>query len=310
LTNTCPSGFTCSLNKNSVVISPGITDSSTTITLTLSSGATGTYSFSVTATSSSYTGTGSASYVISSTTITKTTFNIHVQNSSQKSLSGADVLLIATFPAGGTVPWEGYTDANGNITLSVPIDQLPIISWSVTLSGYVTQSGSGSPPSIVTMSKGGTGGTTNQINFKTGWNMFSLPLDATINSDYIRSQCGSTNKIWNYNPVSQLYEEAIQILPGKGYWFKVNSVCTVSVTGSDVQSIPGLKVGWNQVGTFSQTVTFNTVKGNCNVLSGPWKYNPVSLLYESSTTLDPSYGYWVKVSSNCDIGYGGPPPPP
>jgi hypothetical protein len=131
--------------------------------------------------------------------------------------------------------------------------------------------------------------------------MFSLPLNTTLSTDYIRSQCGSQNKIWNYNSVSQLYEEAIQILPGKGYWFKVDSACTVSVTGSNVQSIPDLKAGWNQIGAFSQSFNFNDIKGNCNILSGPWKYNPVSLLYESSTTLDPSYGYWIKVSSDCKL---------
>jgi hypothetical protein len=65
---TCPSEFTCSLSKTSVTISPGITDSSTTISVTSPSTASkGTYTFKVKATNSGatdYFGEGSANYVI------------------------------------------------------------------------------------------------------------------------------------------------------------------------------------------------------------------------------------------------------
>ena len=67
LTNTCPSGFTCSLSSSSLTISPGST-SSTSISVTSSSSSSpGTYTFSVTATNnadSTKRGTGSASYVV------------------------------------------------------------------------------------------------------------------------------------------------------------------------------------------------------------------------------------------------------
>jgi hypothetical protein len=64
----CPSGWTCSLSQNSVTISPGSTDSSTTISITSpSTASSGTYSFTVRATNSgatSYYGEGSGNYVI------------------------------------------------------------------------------------------------------------------------------------------------------------------------------------------------------------------------------------------------------
>ena len=66
LSNNCPSGWTCSRNRNSVIVSPQTTNSTATISVTPpSSVGTGSYSFTVTATSSSYTGAGSASYTVS-----------------------------------------------------------------------------------------------------------------------------------------------------------------------------------------------------------------------------------------------------
>ena len=64
----CPSGWTCSLSKSSVTVSPGNTDSSTAISITSPSTATAeTYTFKVRATNnaeSSYWGEGSGDYTI------------------------------------------------------------------------------------------------------------------------------------------------------------------------------------------------------------------------------------------------------
>jgi hypothetical protein len=69
----CPSGFTCTLSKNSVTISPGSTDSSTNISVKSSpTTPTGTYTFTVRATNSaatSYYGSGSATYVVTVPTV-------------------------------------------------------------------------------------------------------------------------------------------------------------------------------------------------------------------------------------------------
>ena len=273
LTNTCPSGWTCSLNKNSVAISPGSTDSSTTITVTSSSSATsGTYSFSVTATSSSYTGTGSANYVIGGTTNQCSDGTTYGQCSSNK---------------------PKYCD-NGNLvdkcsskSCGCPIGQ----TCNTTSDTCYTPSGN------------------IQINLKPGWNMFSVPVNTSLNVNDIKTQCGTTNPVWHYNPSSSLYESVTQVQPGYGYWLKVSNNCYIQVSGNNIESLPELKAGWNQVGALSQSVNFNDVKGNCNVLGGPWKYNPVTLRYELASTLDPSYGYWVRVSNNCNLNAGGSPPP-
>jgi len=131
--------------------------------------------------------------------------------------------------------------------------------------------------------------------------MFSVPVNTNLNVNDIKTQCGTTNPIWHYNPSSSLYESVTQVQPGYGYWLKVSNNCYIQVSGNNIESLPELKVGWNQVGALSQSVNFNDVKGNCNVLGGPWKYNPTTLLYESSTKLEPGYGYWIKVESNCRL---------
>jgi hypothetical protein len=272
LTNTCPSGWTCSLNKNSVVISPGITDSSTTTVTSPSSATSGTYSFSVTATSNSYTGTGSANYVIGGIANQCSDGTAYGQCSSNK---------------------PKYCD-NGNLvdrcsskSCGCPTGQ----NCNTTSDTCYTPSGN------------------IQINLKPGWNMFSVPVNTNLNVNDIKTQCGTTNPVWHYNPSSSLYESATQVQPGYGYWLKVSNNCYIQVSGNNIESLPELKAGWNQVGALSQSVNFNDVKGNCNVLGGPWKYNPVTLRYELASILDPGYGYWVRVSSNCNLNIGGSPPP-
>jgi len=65
LTYSCPSGWSCFLNKNSVSIIPQLNDSSTILTVNSSSSASlGNYTVSVTAINNSYTKTGSANITI------------------------------------------------------------------------------------------------------------------------------------------------------------------------------------------------------------------------------------------------------
>ena len=84
LTYTCPSGWSCSLSKNSVTLSAGNTDSSIAITVTSPSSAnSGTYSFSVTATNNgaaTYKGTGTGSYVIPVVPVCSADFSATILN--------------------------------------------------------------------------------------------------------------------------------------------------------------------------------------------------------------------------------------
>jgi hypothetical protein len=65
-------------------------------------------------------------------------------------VSGAYALLICTFAGGGTVPYDGYSDANGVVSIDVN-GNLPVLYWSVEKSGYKKAEGSGAPPSTVNL---------------------------------------------------------------------------------------------------------------------------------------------------------------
>jgi hypothetical protein len=65
-------------------------------------------------------------------------------------IAGAYAYLVCTFAGGGTIPYNGYSDSNG--VVSIDIDgNVPVIGWSVSKSGYQTATGSGTPPSIVNL---------------------------------------------------------------------------------------------------------------------------------------------------------------
>ena len=137
-----------------------------------------------------------------------------------------------------------------------------------------------------------------QITLQSGWNMLSLPFSTDAN--IIKTQCGTTNNIWHYNPSTARYVSVNTIYPGYGYWLRLDSSCVISYS-SITENYPDLKAGWNQIGAFTST-SFSSVKGDCNVLAGPWKYNPSTSRYELSSTLEPGYGYWIRVSNDCSLG--------
>ncbi|MHA1835083.1 MAG: COG1470 family protein [Candidatus Baldrarchaeia archaeon] len=151
-----------------------------------------------------------------------------------------------------------------------------------------------------------------EIKLLPGWNMFSLPVTPTSE---LESDCEQIGKIWHYSPETGRYEEVKDLLNGKvgwGYWIKVREKCKMKVRGNSitVDEFEGLKPGWNQIGSPSQAVNFFSIIGNCNLLSGPWKYDSASKNYVKTHILQPGEGYFVKVESYCKLGSEIPPQPP
>jgi hypothetical protein len=136
-----------------------------------------------------------------------------------------------------------------------------------------------------------------------GWNLFSLPLNTTISADSLKSKCGVTRTIWRYDPTKNVYEKADVLKPGEGYWLKLDSSCSIPTEGYEIQisDFPGLKKGWNLVGSPNVAINFSSIAGNCIVKSGPWKFNLVIKKYEKSSVLEPGFGYWVKVENDCNL---------
>ena len=146
------------------------------------------------------------------------------------------------------------------------------------------------------------------INYKAGWNLFSVPVKNVVATS--STNCSPVSPIYGYSNGN--YYQTTYTTGGNGYWVKMNSDCSVTFTGSTItiNDFPTLNQGWNLIGAPSTSTNFADVIGNCNVLSGPFWYNPTTNSYIQSSTFEPSKGYFVKVSANCQLGAGLPPLPP
>ena len=152
---------------------------------------------------------------------------------------------------------------------------------------------------------------TYEINFHPGWNLFSIPVKKTIKAKDFLANCGVISKIWHYT-YGVGYVSVDELKPGYGYWVKVNSNCKASISGEPVtiEDFSRLSPGWNQIGAPTQAINFYKIIGDCILRSGPWKYNTQARKWEKTQVLNPGEGYFVKVTSSCNLGEEIPPLPP
>jgi len=145
------------------------------------------------------------------------------------------------------------------------------------------------------------------INFKAGWNLFSVPVQYVQSST---TSCSPASPIFGLSNGG--YYETSYTSGGYGYWVKMNSDCQVVVSGTNVTTgnLPYLTQGWNLIGAPSSSVSISDILGTCTVLKGPLYYDQTIGNYIYSSTLDPGKGYFIKVSDSCKLGTGLPPPPP
>ena len=78
---------------------------------------------------------------------------------------------------------------------------------------------------------------TNAFSLKAGWNMIGAPLSATAISNFA-GDCKITSGPWNYSPAASQYTYSEKLEPGKGYWVKVASDCTLGTAGDMPPSAP------------------------------------------------------------------------
>jgi len=141
------------------------------------------------------------------------------------------------------------------------------------------------------------------IKLSTGWNMVSLPFSAY---SVLSNNCNFTSKIWQYNPSTNSYVELSDFTKGSNgtaFWIKVDKDCVITFSGNrvSIDNFAKLNTGWNQVGSPSSPLFFSSIASECNVTSGPWKYDRKSNSYKYNDTLEPGIGYWVKVLSPCNL---------
>ncbi len=141
------------------------------------------------------------------------------------------------------------------------------------------------------------------VNVSNGWNMVSIPglhpTDQNVNTWWQYRDQGAN--VFKY---SNGYQSVTSTTPGVGYWMKHSGARTYN-TGEEwpagglqiVTHIPLVGAsGWNLIGGYELSVSSANVTTNPSGLqSGPiYKYSGG---YAVATTLDPGYGYWIKLTA-------------
>ena len=148
------------------------------------------------------------------------------------------------------------------------------------------------------------GATTFQLSvlLNNGWNMVSIPglntPDQTIGTWWFYRESGS--QVYRYQ---NGYISVPTATPGLGYWMKQAGARTYN-TGDEwpaggIQTVPHTPLtgasGWNMIGGYEIAATASLVTTNPPGLqSGPiYGY---SNGYQPATTLNPGFGYWIKLT--------------
>jgi hypothetical protein len=137
--------------------------------------------------------------------------------------------------------------------------------------------------------------------------MFSIPY---ANARYTTS-CDNfvLGDMWTYDAGRGMYVNPSSLTAGTGYWYYSDNACSITVTG-DAYAFDGkLHAGWNQIGSGSSEVAFDSIKGTCDIAKGPWEYNAADMQYERAKKMQPGKAYFVKVSDDCQFTSKPSPPP-
>jgi len=139
------------------------------------------------------------------------------------------------------------------------------------------------------------------VNIANGWNMVSIPglhpVDQNVNTWWAFRDLGAN--VFRY---AGGYQSVTDATPGIGYWMKHAGARTYN-TGDEwpiegIQIVPHDPIagaaGWNLFGGYELVVTAANVTTNPPGLqSGPiFAYSGG---YQVATTLNPGYGYWIKL---------------
>ncbi len=152
-----------------------------------------------------------------------------------------------------------------------------------------------------------------------GWNMVSFDYDSASLNDCIdstgNSQASSLSNFYYYNAKANNYDmyekyplTGSMTTRGRGFWIYKYSTgtCVLNLRNTyNATIIPKttglLYTGWNQVGTVNGAASFGDVKGNCNIIGGPWEWNNAQNKYVQSTKLEIGKGYWIYIDKNCRL---------
>ena len=141
------------------------------------------------------------------------------------------------------------------------------------------------------------------VNVSNGWNMVSIPglntPDQNVNTWWEFRDIGAN--VFRY---AGGYQSVSTVTPGTGYWMKHSGDRTYN-TGEEWPA-GGINIvahdpitaasGWNLIGGYEIAATASLVTTvPPGLQSGPiYKYSGG---YQAATTIDPGYGYWIKLTA-------------
>ena len=182
------------------------------------------------------------------------------------------------------------------------VDRDGLPDYFVNFSGW----SSATPPYLEVIYTTG-GATTFQlsVDVNAGWNMVSVPGVNPDGQDVANWWPGKTGDVYKY---SSGYQIVSTTTPTEGYWMKNTSAQTYN-TG-DEWPAGGIEIvthdpiagnaGWNLIGGYENSATVSAITTNPPGLQQGAVYG-YSSGYTTPATMDPGYGYWIKLSAAGDI---------
>jgi len=136
------------------------------------------------------------------------------------------------------------------------------------------------------------------------WNMVSAPGLHPTNQNVGTWWPGYTGTVWEFN--GTVYDPRTTTTPGEGYWMKHAGVNT-TYNYTDIQivahdAIQG-NANWNTFGIYDYPVAQSGITVNSgNTITGTiWGFDGTVYTNMTNGTLQPGYGYWIKLQSSGSI---------
>lgn len=139
-----------------------------------------------------------------------------------------------------------------------------------------------------------TVGSTANITTITGWNLMSIPVEASENSKEALFP-NSSSYAYGYNG-NYFIKNNLEL--GKGFWLKFVAPLTHNLAGQIISSVSiPVSNGWNLIGSLNSTIPVSSIITTPpNIIMTPFFH--FSNGYYATTNLEKGKGYWVKVSQD------------
>jgi len=235
--------------------------------------------------------------------------------------SGQADAFAAKLSSGGTLAWNAFSGGSGmEVGYAVAAD----IAGGCVVSGYAdngTWAPGRSPVRAYTdqvdgfvVQYAGPASVSLDVDLKAGWNMVSVPVVPADTSRAAVFPPADVVAVYTWNPSQKSYEVPISIAPEVGYWVAVTTDKTITITGTPVTTwTSSLIAGWNMVGSVcgdpvAVAELTTDVSPDPLVRGAVYAWNPTQKSYSPADAVAEGLGYWVAVTSGCNLTMCAPVP--